>query len=512
MSAPKENNARKTAVITKNTREMRSQSDAKKDRNFYIKCAVAVAALAIAFVACFIYSNSGVRENMTAVTVDGEKYTATDLNYYYYTALDQNSYILSYMGLDATQNLDAIEYADGMSWGDYFRDVAVDALVQTVTMYNEATANGFEITEDVQQDIDDYSASVDEYCEENGVTREQFLQLYYGPGMTDDIFMEHVTMMFVASAYQEYYKENHEYTEEEMQAYYDEHKENVDLASYEVLTVNADYSGIDGVTEGSTDEEPTYTEEQDQQAMDAAKETANGFLDRVNAGESLADIAQEYGENYYSNKVGASYSSYLDYSFNDWVFDETRTDGEASMMIDEAHNCWYVVVLNERYRPDYNTVDVRHILIQPLDSGLSEGDEGYEEATQLNDAQAEQRAKDILDEYLAGEQTAEAFGELAKEYSADSNAGDGGLYTQVYRGQMADAFENWCFDESRQVGDTGIVETSNGYHVMYFQGYDIPYWQVRCINNMFTQWQNDIFTGADVQEHPLGIKAAGGMR
>lgn len=144
-----------------------------------------------------------------------------------------------------------------------------------------------------------------------------------------------------------------------------------------------------------------------------------------------------------------------------------------------------------------------------MDSGLSEGDEGYEEAQALNDAQAAQKAQDILDEYLAGEQTAEAFGELAKEYSTDSNASDGGLYTQVYRGEMLDAFENWCFDESRTPGDTGIVETTHGYHVMYFQGEDIPYWQVRCIDGLYTQWQNDIYESATVREHPLGINAAG---
>ena len=98
---------------------------------------------------------------------------------------------------------------------------------------------------------------------------------------------------------------------------------------------------------------------------------------------------------------------------------------------------------------------------------------------------------------------------MAKEYSTDSNASDGGLYTQVYRGEMLDAFENWCFDENRTPGDTGIVETTYGYHVMYFQGEDIPYWQVRCIDGLYTQWQNDIYESATVREHPLGINAAG---
>ena len=35
---------------------------------------------------------------------------------------------------------------------------------------------------------------------------------------------------------------------------------------------------------------------------------------------------------------------------------------------------------------------------------------------------------------------------------------------------MVSAFNNWCFDSSRKPGDTGIVETTYGYHVMYFVG------------------------------------------
>ena len=512
MSASREKNTRKESVLTKNTQELRSRQDANKDRSFYIKCIAAVVALAVVFVLCFLYSNDSIRKNMTAVTVDGEKFTATDLNYYYYTSLDQYGSYLTYFGADPSQDLDAVEYADGQSWGDYFRDSAVLLLTQTVTMYNQAMADGYEISDELQQEIDDYSASIDSYCESNAMTREQFLTSRYGANMTDEIFMRHLTMSFVASDYMDHYRQTHEYTEEEMEAYYEEHPEEINLASYEVLTVNADYSGIEGVTEGSTDEEPTYTEAQTEQAMDAAKETANAFLDRVDAGESLADIAAEYGENYYSKKTDASYASYTDYTFNDWVFNESRVPGEASVVIDEAKNCWYVVVLDHCERPEYNTVDVRHILIQPLDSGLTEGEDGYEEAEALNNAQAETRAQDILDEYLAGEHTAEAFGALADEYSADTDAGEGGLYTQVYKGQMLDAFENWCFDPVRQAGDTGIVETSSGYHVMYFQGEDLPYWQVRCIDGLYTQWQDDIFNGATVKRHLLGIQAAGGVR
>ena len=33
---------------------------------------------------------------------------------------------------------------------------------------------------------------------------------------------------------------------------------------------------------------------------------------------------------------------------------------------------------------------------------------------------------------------------------------------------MVDPFDEWCFDDARKAGDTGIVKTDYGYHVMYY--------------------------------------------
>ncbi|MFR5385552.1 MAG: peptidylprolyl isomerase [Oscillospiraceae bacterium] len=87
---------------------------------------------------------------------------------------------------------------------------------------------------------------------------------------------------------------------------------------------------------------------------------------------------------------------------------------------------------------------------------------------------------------------------MANELSSDTGSNtNGGLYTQVYKGQMVTEFNDWCFDESRQPGDTGIVYNEGsytGYHVIYFVGTDAPYWQVQVRNAMknadYTQWNN----------------------
>ena len=118
---------------------------------------------------------------------------------------------------------------------------------------------------------------------------------------------------------------------------------------------------------------------------------------------------------------------------------------------------------------DTKLVNVRHILVYP------EGADGTNLATQeFSDeawAASEKKAQEILDQFLAGDKTEESFAALANEYSEDPGSNtNGGLYENVSEGEMVAAFNDWCFDAARQVGDTGIVKTNYGYHVMYFSG------------------------------------------
>lgn len=118
---------------------------------------------------------------------------------------------------------------------------------------------------------------------------------------------------------------------------------------------------------------------------------------------------------------------------------------------------------------DTKLVNVRHILVYP------EGADGTNLATQeFSDeawAASEKKAQEILDQFLAGDKTEESFAALANEYSEDPGSNtNGGLYENVSEGEMVVAFNDWCFDAARQVGDTGIVKTNYGYHVMYFSG------------------------------------------
>ena len=201
--------------------------------------------------------------------------------------------------------------------------------------------------------------------------------------------------------------------------------------------------------------------------------------------ESLATDAglQGFGsaEEYLAYNVGAGaaiadYQSYMTTYYEGFTFFQSRY--EAMVPTEEEMETYYA-----EHEEDYVSqgvtkegifVDVRHILILPEGATVETiytetfSDEAW--------AASEKKAQEILDQWLAGEQTEEHFALLANDYSQDTGSNTmGGLYTEVYEGQMVEEFEAWCFDEARQVGDYGIVKTELGYHIMYFSG-SRPIW------------------------------------
>lgn len=148
------------------------------------------------------------------------------------------------------------------------------------------------------------------------------------------------------------------------------------------------------------------------------------------------------------------------------------------------------------------TVDVRHILLYP--EGADGSNIFTEEFSEEAWAAGEASANAILEEFLAGEQTAERFAALAEKHSQDPGSNqNGGLYEDVQEGEMVQAFNDWCFDENRQVGDTGVVKTEYGYHVMYFCG-STPVWQQYVESDYITEKANAL---ADelVAKYPLTV-------
>lgn len=146
-------------------------------------------------------------------------------------------------------------------------------------------------------------------------------------------------------------------------------------------------------------------------------------------------------------------------------------------------------------------VDVRHILLQPESAA---GDGTY---TDEEWAACEQSAQDILDGWREGGEGESGFAELANEHSVDAGSNtNGGLYENVYPGQMVEEFDAWCFDESRVPGDSGLVKTDFGYHIMYFVG-SRPQWRVYAESDWVNEKINAMLEDVAAR-HPMEVEYA----
>lgn len=123
-----------------------------------------------------------------------------------------------------------------------------------------------------------------------------------------------------------------------------------------------------------------------------------------------------------------------------------------------------------------NIANVRHILVMPQ-GGVENEETGETEYSEADMKACYKEAEKILNEWKAGEATEESFGELANKYTEDEGSKEtGGLYEGVAPGSnYVENFLDWAIDTNRKEGETAIVETEFGYHIMYYVSGE-PYW------------------------------------
>lgn len=214
--------------------------------------------------------------------------------------------------------------------------------------------------------------------------------------------------------------------------------------------------------------------------------TNNGFTDIP------AMIARNFG----AGATLEDYKSFWEMYFlsSDYYNEITGSFAPTAEEIAEYFNTHEAEYADNGLDKTTSSVDVRHILILP--EGATIETVTTEEFSDEAWAAGEQKAQEILDQWLSGDKTEDGFATLANENSADTGSNtNGGLYSGVTEGQMVEAFNDWCFDSSRQVGDYGIVKTQYGYHIMYFCGSQLL-WESQAESDLLAQLSNDFINNA----------------
>ena len=503
MSASREKKARQQLHASGyvDPKVVKAEEERKATKRANTLYAIICAAFVLVAAFTFVWNSGVLQHKATAATVDGKNYTVEEVGYFYHSAYNQwyqqmGAYA-SYFGLDVNSPLDAQMYDEeaGMTWADYFVEEGMSYMKWVLKAYDEAVANGVEWTAEDDALFAADKASMSEYAAANGISYKELLKYNYGTYITEATYEKYVKMETVANRYAQSVNDAFSFDLSAIEEYYSANKLDFDVADYEMVTVSGTVA-----TKDADGNEVEVTDKMKEEAMAAAKATAEVILAAVQEGIDLETASENQENATYSDRSGTAYSKT---DILEWVFDDSRVANDATVI--EGTSDYTVVVFHNRGRQDYNTVDVRHILVKVDSSELDKESETYESDLEALKAAAKAEADGILAQWNSGAKTEESFAALADELTDDSGSkGNGGLYTEIAKGDMVTEFNDWIFDETRKTGDAEVIYAeSTGYHVMYFVGENIAYWQRQVDDtlrsNAYSEWYDGLVADVTVE-------------
>ncbi len=505
----------------KTAREARQRREEKRDNRIYLLIAIAFVVIGVVSIT---WKSGIVQKKATAVTINGTDYSAAEVQYYYKNAYQQfvsnySSY-LSYFGLDTSKNLKSQQCkmtSDGGTWYDYFVKEGLTTMSSVHALSDAADKANYKWTDTLQAQYDENLKSMKTAAKNYNYSLEQYIKAVYGNLVTLKTYEKEMKLGVLAQAYKTYYSDSLKYSNDDINTAYNKDPKAYDVVDYQSVKIDGLVSSSSDSSSSSSSKSTstktsTPTKAQKAAAMDAAKKSADEMLAAYQSGKTLTALAKNNSKASFTNGEAGTYDSSS--VLMKWLFNNSRKAGDTAVLKDSDASAYYVVVFTKRYRNEYKTVDVRHILIEPATGTKQEGQDGYEAEQKKLKAAAKKKAEALLQQWKAGEATEASFAKLAKKNSEDTgSASNGGLYTQVYKNEMETAFNDWCFDSSRKAGDTGIVETSYGYHVMYYVGTDLPYWKVQVTKALkqkdYNAWYAKLTKNYTAKKHSFGLKYIG---
>ena len=502
MSASSKKKLRKeqaAAMLTEKQRQ--EQAEAKKLKAITVSFVAAMLVIVIVALGIFgvqAVNNSGVIDRNTVAAVIGDReIDSIQMNYYFVDYVknmysqwqsaygDSASSYLSMMGLNINQPLDEQVYdtATGQTWAENLLEQALDRAKSDYALYDKAMAEGFALSEEEKTNLDyniqmmELSAMYSGYASVN-----KYLRDYYGYGANIESYTEYAEISTIAAAY---YTKNNDalsYTDAEIREYESDKYDNYSTFSYALYSLYSSYY----LTDGTTDENgnTTYTDAQKDAALKAAEEAANslatsGSITEMDEAIAALDINAE-NENAASTKNENKMFDSIPEALQEWLADESRSSDDIAVIPIETSSLdadgnevkttsgYYVVGFMSRDDNLRALANVRHLLVA-YEGGTTDSS-GNTTYTSEQKAAAKEEAEKLLQQWQDGNATEETFIELVKEHTDDTGSKEtGGLYEGIHAGSSyVDSFKNWSLATNRKSGDTGIIASDYGYHIMYY--------------------------------------------
>ena len=509
-------------------KQLSEKKEAKKVHIYTVAFCVVLAVMIVAAVWIGIRQSitiSGAREKKTvALTVGDHKINNVEMNYFFVDSVNQfysqyGSYA-SIFGLDPTKPLNeqVTDEETGKTWADDFLASAQNSAQEAYAAVDAANAAGYTLPQETQDQINTYLTNLDSYAKIYGFSStDAYLKALYGNGAAKESYAAYYTMNALAGSYEDDYRSGLNFTEDEISA-----KDAEDPTVYNNYSYHLYYLAVSKFLTGGTtdaDGKTTYTDAENAAAQAAAEEAAASLVsDEITSVEDLDAAIAALSVNADTTAASSAYTDVASSSVlsaaADWIKASARKSGDKTYVASTSTstaddgtetttiNGYYAILFDGVNDNRFPLANVRHILVR-FQGGTTDSN-GNTTYSDDEKAAAMTSAQEILDQWKSGEATEESFAALAVEKSTDTgSASNGGLYENVYPGQMVTAFNDWCFDSSRKPGDTGIVETEYGCHVMYYSSdSDLTYRNYKITEDLrssaYSQWRSDMIASVSM--------------
>lgn len=503
----------------------KKKSRANKDLPKFVVTAI-IGALVIGVLVFFgirYYTLPNTNETMNpgnvAVTV-GDTDVSIGMYNYYYTIIS-NQYI---SGGSVDTSVDYAKQkttnAEGkeVTWAQLFVDTTLEQIQYITAYYEEAVEKGVTLTDEQKKTIDEQIESLKTSAgsagtDGEGVSVDKYISDNYGDYCGLATIRKMLEQCYIAETYFSQKSIDIKVTPEEVQAYFDKHKEDYQQIPYASLQI-------------------AY-ESTDKKAADKAVKDGEKYAKQIKSVKDIKKLMPKVCKDMLSQYISMGYfenekeavdalcetattksDSALPTAAVEWLFDENVKEGTVKSFNDTENSTVFVIMKTGALTvPEEEMYSVRHILIMPESDKKDEDGESTKDVKYTDEQwkAAEKKADEVYQKYLSSDKSEFAFASLAEEYSEDVNStskGQGNSYggsIVTLLGQMTDSFEKWSTDDKRKYADTEIVKSEFGYHIMFFVEKTKTY-LYDCEQQVHSEKEDEFVHSFVIKKHNSGMK------
>lgn len=289
------------------------------------------------------------------------------------------------------------------------------------------------------------------------------------------------------------------YTDAEYQKYLKEHKSELQTVTYRKYTLRADYYNKNGETR--------------EQAMKAAEKKAAEAVKNIKNEADFIRYTREISKEETGELIDGGYT--LKHGLISehgealkWLSSKSRKINDVKYFVEDDGVSIYIM-LKPMAVDDDRRVSIRMFTMKVP------GKDDFDKATTAEKFEVIQKTQALYIKWRSGAATEESFIKPVKEKSEDEQTREnGGLLSDISNTgfDFVKPITDWCFAPIRKPGDSVVLTTSFGCHILYFVDGGMPNWSEEArkyfIEKNTTQLFNELIRECRVVQNDYGMEMA----